>query len=80
MVTEFVKSYAKLLSFNPEKIEVEVKDRGSFSEILIYATKKDAGIIIGKDGAMIKSIKTLIGGCKAKDNTNYKISVSVIDE
>ncbi len=75
MVIDFVKSYIKLLSFHPEEIVVDVIDRETYSEITIYANKEDAGRIIGKDGNMIKSIKTVISGCKAKEFKNYKISV-----
>jgi len=77
MVVDFVKSYIELLSFHPEEIVVDVIDRGDYSEIMVYANKEDAGRIIGKDGNMIKSIKTLISGCKAKELKNYKISVNI---
>jgi predicted RNA-binding protein YlqC (UPF0109 family) len=77
MVVDFVKSYIELLSFHPEEIIVDVIERDDYSEIIVYANKEDAGRIIGKDGNMIKSIKTVISGCKAKELKNYKISVNI---
>ncbi len=77
MVINFVKEYAKLLAFEPNKIKVELKEYDSFKEIIIYAKKFDAGRLIGKEGAMVKALKTVINGCKAKENENYKITVKI---
>jgi len=75
---EFVEKYIKLLSFYPNDVIVkEENSTDSFAEIIVYANKVDTGRIIGKNGNMIKSIKTLISGCKAKHNKNYKISVLI---
>ena len=75
---KFVEEYIKLLAFHPEDVIVKTGERNdNFIEIVVYANKIDTGRIIGKNGAIIKAIKTLISGCKAKDKTNYKISVLV---
>ena len=75
MVIDFVEEFAKLLAFEPEKIKVELVPHENYQEIIIYAKKIDVGRIIGKEGAMVKAIKTIISGCKAKENVNYKITV-----
>jgi predicted RNA-binding protein YlqC (UPF0109 family) len=36
--------------------------------------------LIGKDGKMINSLKTLISGCKAKDGKSYRVTVKANDE
>lgn len=78
MVEDFIKEYATLIANEPSKIRVSSEQRGeNFSEITIFASKADAGKLIGKDGKMISSIKTLISGCKAKDGTSYKVVVKV---
>ena len=75
---KFIKKYIELLAFYPEDIIIKTTNESdSFVEVLIYANKVDTGRIIGKNGNIIKAIKTLISGCKAKDKTNYKISVLV---
>jgi predicted RNA-binding protein YlqC (UPF0109 family) len=75
---DFVEKYIKLLAFHPEDVIVEVtQESDDWAEISIYANKVDTGRIIGKDGNMIKAIKTLINGCKAKHKKNYKISVHI---
>ncbi|MDD3467170.1 MAG: KH domain-containing protein [Campylobacterales bacterium] len=76
MVEQFVERFAALLSSYPEEIRVEkVAIEEGLCEIIIYANQIDAGKIIGKEGKMINALKTVISGCKAKDNISYKISV-----
>lgn len=76
MVEKFVGQFAALLSSYPEEIRVEkVALDDGLCEIIIYANQADAGKIIGKEGKMINALKTVISGCKAKDNISYKISV-----
>jgi predicted RNA-binding protein YlqC (UPF0109 family) len=75
---KFIKKYIELLAFYPEDIIIKTTNESdSFVEVLIYANKVDTGRIIGKNGNMIKAIKTLLTGCKAKDKKNYKISVHI---
>jgi hypothetical protein len=80
MVVDFVVEFAKLLAFEPEEVKVEVIPHEDFDEIVIYAKKADVGRIIGKEGSMVKAIKTVISGCRAKENKNYKITVKTEDE
>lgn len=76
MVKEFLFSYTKLLVNNPEDISIEIieVDEG-FDEIRLFANSEDIGKLIGKDGRMINSIKTVISGCKAKGGKNYRVNV-----
>ncbi len=76
MVINFVSFYSKLLVKNPDDIKVEINniDEG-LDEITIYAKNEDVGKLIGKEGRMINSIKTVISGCKAKGGRNYRVNV-----
>jgi hypothetical protein len=76
MIIDFVSSYARLLVKHPDDIKVEIVniDEG-FDEITIYAKNEDVGKLIGKEGRMINSIKTVISGCKAKGGKNYRVNV-----
>jgi len=47
---------------------------------VIYAKKADVGRIIGKSGSMVKAIKMVISGCRAKEDKNYKIAVKAYEE
>jgi len=81
MVEDFVREFAKLIVSHPEDISVERRNLGEkFDEIVIYAHKEDAGKLIGKEGRMINALKTLIGGCKAKDGISYRVNVRTLGE
>jgi len=80
MVVSFVAEFAKLLAFEPQSVRAEVVKHDDFDEIVIYAKKADVGRIIGKEGSMVKAIKTVISGCRAKENKNYKITVKAENE
>jgi len=80
MVRDFLISYAKLLLNNPEDISVEIEEvEENFDEITLFANSEDIGKLIGKDGRMINSIKTVISGCKAKGGKNYRINVKAVE-
>lgn len=80
MVKDFLLSYTKLLVDNPEDIAIEIIeiDKG-FDEIILYAHSDDIGKLIGKEGRMINSIKTVISGCKAKGDKNYRVNIKPKD-
>ena len=76
MVCDFITSYAKLIVSHPEDIRIEINEVDpTYSELIIYANNDDLGKLIGSGGNMINAIKTMINGCKAKDNISYKIQV-----
>ena len=80
MVENFLYEYAKLIADFPDKVSVDRHGLGeNFAEIIISADKVDTGKLIGKDGKMINAIKTVIIGCKAKDNTSYRVTVKAIE-
>lgn len=81
MVHDFLETFAKLIADNPQNVKVDRVDvDDTFCEIIIHADKGDTGKLIGKDGKMINSIKTVISGCKAKDGKSYRITVKANEE
>jgi len=74
MVDAFLIAYTRLLVDHPEDISVKITeiDEG-LDEITIFANDEDVGKLIGKQGRMINSIKTVISGCK-----NYRLNVKPI--
>jgi len=81
MIEKFLEEFAKLVVDKPEVVTVEKKDVDeTFCEVIITAEKSDTGKLIGKDGRMINSLKTLISGCKAKDGKSYRVTVKANDE
>ena len=80
MVKAFLDSYTKLLVENPEDISIDIaKGDEDFDEITIFANSEDVGKLIGKQGRMINSIKTVISGCKAKGGKSYRVNVKPVE-
>ena len=81
MVENFIETFAKIIANQPDEIRVERHDiDDTFSEIVLFARREDAGKLIGKEGKMISAIKTLISGCKAKENRSFRVMVKIIEE
>ncbi|MDD3325074.1 MAG: KH domain-containing protein [Sulfurospirillaceae bacterium] len=81
MIEKFLEEFAKLFVDAPENVRVEKNNiDDAFCEVIIYADKVDTGKLIGKDGKMINSLKTLISGCKAKDGKSYRVTVKANNE
>jgi hypothetical protein len=78
MMPEFVAQFAKLITSYPEDVRVEVKEGDEITEIVLHANQADIGKLIGKEGKMIGSIKTVISGCKAKNGLSYRINVESV--
>ena len=76
MVKNFILTYASLVVKYPNELSVESKDiNNEYGEITVFANPEDVGRLIGKEGRMINSIKTVITGCKAKGGKSYRINI-----
>jgi len=81
MADKFILEFAKLVADRPEEVSVTRNDiDDGFSEIIVRANKSDTGKLIGKDGKMISSIKSIISGCKAKEGRAYRVTIKSNDE
>ncbi len=81
MAEQFILEFAKLIADKPEAISVSREDiDDTFSEIILRADKKDTGKLIGKEGKMISSLKSIISGCKAKEGRSYRVTIKSNDE
>jgi len=81
MVKDFIVEYVRLIAKYPDVLQIESERiDANLSEITLYVHPEDVGRVIGKDGRMISSIKTIISGCKPKGGENYKVNVKPINE
>lgn len=74
---ELLLQIAKALVDNPEKVEVKeiLGDKSTILELKVVDS--DRGKIIGKEGRIIKSIRTIISSAAAK--LNKRASVEIIE-
>ena len=76
MVNEFLSEFAKLVVEFPKEISVVSEQQDNIVNITLFANKIDIGKLIGREGKMINSLKTIISGCQAQNHIIYKITIT----
>lgn len=55
--------------------EVELRENGDESDIVIVIAKKDIGKVIGKSGRIARAIRTLVKAVSVKSPTRYNVVI-----
>ncbi|MBR2485239.1 MAG: KH domain-containing protein [Clostridia bacterium] len=55
--------------------EIELRENGDESDIVIVIAKKDIGKVIGKSGRIAKSIRTLVKAASVKGAVKYNVVI-----
>lgn len=75
-IREVVEFIVKNLVRNPSAVRIAVEHDGSRHVIEIQVDERDRGIVIGKGGATIKALQTII---EVMIPRGEKVSVNIID-
>ena len=74
---ELAEVIAKALVDNPEEVVVTEKEDGKITTIELHVAPSDMGKVIGKQGRLAKSIRTVAKSVGAREHK--KVSVEFID-
>jgi len=74
---EMLKVLVKDLVDDPSKIEINSKKEGNLTTLELKVAEEDMGKVIGKQGKIAKSIRTLMKAYGAK--IGEKINVDILD-
>ena len=55
--------------------EVELRENGDESDIVIVIAKKDIGKVIGKSGRIARAIRTLVKSASVKSPVRYNVVI-----
>lgn len=72
---EFLEFILKEIVKNPDQIEVEEEIEGTLRRYNICAAKDDMGLIIGKEGKTIRSIRAIMKAKAIKEGIKIYINV-----
>ena len=76
-MVQLVEAIAKSLVDHPEGVEVSVVDGEQTTVFELKVAKEDLGKVIGKDGCIIKAVRTVLSASAAK--ANKKVSLKLED-
>ena len=71
----FVKVIVENLVDNAEAVEVTTAVEGKVIVINVKVDEKDTGKVIGKNGKVVQSIRTIVKSVSAKTNKRYVVKV-----
>ncbi len=71
----FVKVIIENLVENKDQVEVTTEIDGKVIVINVKVAESDAGKVIGKNGKVVQSIRTIVRSVSAKTNKRYVVKV-----
>lgn len=75
---DFIEYLVKQIVSKPEEVKVEEMKNGDILEIRISVDDSDMGLVIGKEGRIIKSIRSLSKAKAIKEN--IRTNIELIDK
>ena len=70
---DFVEFVVKNLVNNPEDVSVNVLDEGNCKVVKVKVNAEDMGKVVGKNGRVANSIRTVVRGIARKNGDHYVI-------
>ena len=74
-LVECIKCAAMALVDNPDAVSVDVVEQQSCSVLQLSVSQEDLGKVIGKNGRMIESLRTILSAAAAKANINCRLEI-----
>lgn len=72
---ELVEVIAKALVDNPDEVVVAEKEEGKNVTIELHVAADDMGKVIGKQGRIAKTIRTLVKAASSKDDKRVDVEI-----
>jgi hypothetical protein len=66
---------AKALVDAPDEVEVEAFDEGDHMVLELVVAESDLGKVIGRQGRMARSLRTILGAAALKTRKRYQLEI-----
>ncbi len=72
---ELLKVLAKALVENPDAVEVEIVEEEDRTVLKLHVAQEDMGRVIGKQGRIAKSIRTIVKSAATRENKKVTVDI-----
>ena len=72
---ELIKYVVNQFAENPDKVEYVVADKGNAVDVTILLEEGDMGKVIGRQGKIAKSLRTIVNAAAKKSGKRYNIEI-----
>lgn len=79
-MNQIVEYIAKTLVNNPDDVKVEMSDNDGLVDIKLYVNADDMGKVIGKQGKIANSIRSILKACAIKEQKKVNLVIDSKDE
>ena len=79
MMKEVVEVIAKALVDNPDKVVVTETENENEINVELHVDKSDMGKVIGKQGRIAKSIRSVVKAASSKDTRKVNVDITNIE-
>ncbi len=77
---ELIKYIVNQFAENPDNAQYEVEEKGNAVEVTILLEEGDMGKVIGRQGKIAKSLRTIVNAAAKKSGKRYNIEIKGKDE
>ena len=75
-MAELLAYLARELVDDPEAVRVEVEDREDALVLVLHVAPDDVGKVIGRQGRIIRALRTVVRACAARDGRRIVIEIA----
>ena len=77
---ELIKYIVNQFAESPDNAQYEVEEKGNVVEVTILLEESDMGKVIGRQGKIAKSLRTIVNAAAKKSGKRYNIEIKGKDE
>ena len=77
---ELIKYIVNQFAENPDLVEYKVEEKGNVVDVTILLEESDMGKVIGRQGKIAKSLRTIVNAAAKKSGLRYNIEIKGKDE
>ena len=74
-VNELIKYVVETFAEKKDEVEYKVEEKDTVIEVTVLLAESDMGKVIGKQGKIAKSLRTLVGAATPRESKRYIVEI-----